>query len=421
MYPIYVTTTTTSSLSQLARPTVPAVSDPVAFLRWWAAGGREQVVILDPSVCSAWGLQPAPSGQDSGRLTVPGMKSGRPGPWITYRHDGGRLHVGFWPWMAGRPKDYPLLTDLLTSPRPVEPVAVLRRIQHWRDLFGRDYHGTPGVAGVDLLRSAYDEREGWAPRWSWAAPITAHEPELTRWTRPDSHKLQPRVILDTNRAYLAAMGSVNLAAGALEHTGPIHFDPCLSGWWLVEAEPWRHIGWMPDPLCRQPALPGQHVWVTTPTLQLFAQLCDSGAAMGYRVLDSWTGHGRRVLRQWVERVDNAYRCVRPVEGDKGPLAQTLKGAYRQMYGLFNHEHSRVFRPDWHYTIIGQARSTMLRKIWRHGFATDEWPYAIATDAISYAQNISDHPGATCPDRKCPILHTDNGEKLGYFHRKPVPA
>ncbi len=213
------------------------------------------------------------------------------------------------------------------------------------------------------------------------------------------------------------MSTALYAPGALIHHPQAVFNPRLAGWWSISADPWRFPEAIPDPLRRpEPAASGRRWWVTTPTLQFWHQLTETNFTTGYTIHEAWLSPGRQVLRPWARRINDAWEAAH-ARGDV-LLAEHIKMMYRGANGLFNHEHNRIYRPDWHYTTIGQAVATLLRKAWRHGWEMQQWPRGLATDALIYPPGVTVHQAAVCTYARCPVLHIDNdSQALGTFKIK----
>jgi len=387
----------------------PAAIDSLSsFLAWCAVKAdhdQEITVVVTDDAHRALGLPETP--EEAGRclldsrplLDVDGWEHGPAGPWITYRRGNHtRVHLGVWKWMALRPRDHtlflPLLNGAIPAHQPTGPILV--QLQEWRDLTDLPYRGIPGIAGTALLRALCTAKRGRQPLWHWGTPIKAHEPEIGSWRSPGSDHPEFRQSWDANRAYLAAAGCAEVSEGRLVNTGPIPFDQKRAGWWLIDADPWTLPHLLPDPVYQRTrgTRPGAVVWATTPTVKLLSDLHPDGRGVpGFTILDSWTGKGTRLFRGWAGCLNNA--CVdlmhREYSTDltRAALA-AFKDSYRQGIGLMNHEGGAIWRPDWHYTILAQARATLWRKLWMIGHATGRWPIAISTDAVTYASAYRDN-------------------------------
>lgn len=385
-----------------------AIADLPSFLAWCAVkadADPEITVVVTDDAHRALHLPETPDMAATtldveGRalLDVEGWEHGPAGPWITYRRGNHtRVHLGVWSWMARRPRDHSLFLPVLAGPRPIhQPCGpILVQLEAWRTLTELPYRGIPGIAGTSLLRALTARRGGRGPLWHHGTPINAHEPEIGSWRSPAAEEAPEfRQSWDTNRAYLAAAGCAEVCIDRLVNTGPIEFDPRRAGWWLIDADPWMLPSLLPDPVYQRTRGNGSGVaWATTPTVKLLHDLYPQGRGVpGFTVLDSWTGRGTRAFRGWAGCLNNAclttMQAQYPTELTTAQLA-AFKDAYRQAIGLMNHEGGAIYRPDWHYTILAQARATLWRKLWNVGHTTGRWPIAISTDAVTYASPYRD--------------------------------
>jgi hypothetical protein len=278
----------------------------------------------------------------------------------------------------------------------------------WGRAFGVPYHGTPGVAGTDVLRAAIgvhrteviyrpDKRRDWVPDLERLARVGLERDYVpTDWCATGPLRDEPTITLDANMAYLAAAITADLPAGMLHHyqgappAGEV-------GYHLVELEPWwcNHL---PDPAGYRPsnARPSHRDaprWITTPTLRLINELQQDGIHGGARVLESWTARSRRVTRPWGGLIRDViyaeYANTDPALSAPAGLIATLKAAYRETIGLMGRQGGRVYRPDWQSIIIAQSRATLWRKIHK-AWTAGANPLSVNVDAVTFA-------GTTPPD------------------------
>jgi len=211
----------------------------------------------------------------------------------------------------------------------------------------------------------------WTPSWSWRRPVTSDD---GAWL----------TVLDANGAYLSAAASVMVGHGALRHTGPIVFDPKRPGYWLIEAHPWPAWDQIMSPLGGTPRRrKAATVWVTTETVQLLAQLVETGIWPDVDIIDSWTAdHGVR-LRAWAAAVRRDREdardlgcAVRDPDGECcAPHAResAIKEGYATavvMFGL--PERSAIHRPDWMHAIRAQSAAS----VWRYGWRCVQGGFAL---------------------------------------------
>jgi hypothetical protein len=296
----------------------------------------------------------------------------------------------------------------------------------YRDRLGVPYVMTAGTSGLHLIRDEYGpERRGRrrAPLMKWrgdGTPATEVHEMALGWSRPptDDEQAAGWVIgYDTRMAYLAAAGIAEVAVNALEHVGVAEgFDPGRAGYWRVSEGAWR-----PFPML--PALTGrvrdEGAWLTTPTVRL---LVDQGMPVE-AITDAWLSTGRdhtaRVLRRPAERIRDAIAGIpEDVANEDAMVRAALKATYREMIGMLRHGTAWGVRPDWADTVVGTARTNLLRKAIRIGEETGRWPLRIDTDCLFYAAGTDD-VHAACPDGLKIYDESKGGPQLGTVVPKHV--
>lgn len=279
------------------------------------------------------------------------------------------------------------------------------KLLRYRELTGGPYIMTPGASGINLLQHYYQPRRApfWKPSWDRMGPDHAVERAWSpRWYReanaaPGMHGWEYRY--DGRAAYLAAIGTVEVAAGRLYeiHGDAIAFDPKMAGWWLVRRQPWALP--LPDPIGpgydHKPYDPDrpQWCWVTTPTAKLLCDLSDAGLYGGLDISSAWLDRANRTVFRPLGEALNRARTVCmgrddpddrwPDHGRRGPVAQAIHDTYSHMVGMMVRPTSRVHRPDWAAAIIAQARTTLFRKLLGVYQTCGLSPYEIRTDGVTY--------------------------------------
>jgi hypothetical protein len=252
-------------------------------------------------------------------------------------------------------KDTPLVSDNNT-------VTALN-FALWTSLTGVPWVGTPGMTGNALLVDGWREANPKAPAPRW------HDSPQARW--PYGNIEQPYTAMkwsreipggdgsvhgyDLNKAYLSAYKVAELAGNALVHHVRPEFDRKEGGIWRVSLSPWRYEHLLPDPAGYEPELEDGTRWITTPTLTLLEDLTIRGDYGGFTIHEAWTAPARRITRKWADLIDDIAGAARE------PLNTAAKKVYKQTYGMWARP-TRVYRPDWHYTIIAVARANLWRKI-----------------------------------------------------------
>lgn len=389
----------------------------------------EGVIVLDGAAANALRLptgtnaKPVTAGLDEARAAG-WLGPKKPGAWMEfYGTDRPRLIVG----VSSHPDFYRSSVTHAAS-----HLDTTNRLSLWHDLTGSAWRGSPGIAGLTVLRAKLPElpMKGGKRKPSMKMtegpddgaeldiyPDDFQRPQTTRYAHG----------YDATRMFLAAAGVVELSPWTLRHTGRRVFTKNLAGWWKVELGPWNHAE-MPSP-----AGPGESVrWVTSPTLELLQGLQEAGGPFQpFEVIDSWTANSRRILRTWSKTLEDAYLMCRAVadeaDGDKwgrdqdaAAVAQAVKEAYRQTIGLLKPnagwDHTPTYRADWHYAIIAQARCNLWRKLWTVGQQSGRWPLEITVDNVWYGSDDPD-PVSAVPDG-LPLVNADgHADRLGTFKPK----
>jgi hypothetical protein len=389
--------------------------------------GAEGVVVLGGGAVVDLKLPSGPGrevmeGFDDARAA--GWMSGKPQPWTVFYGDNRpTLIVGLASWPDFARCD-------IVSPHPVDTVF---RLKLWHELTGYAWRGSPGIAGMHILRETLPRypMKGARVRPSMTMVegpddgADAYEADWTAddWSRPLEHRYAHGY--DATRMYLAAaQGCEALAPWRLHRTGRRTFDPKLAGWWKVELGPWN------DELLPAPSGPGGPVrWVTTPTLALLDELQHAGGPFqAFEILDSWTAPGRRLLRPWADRIETAYRSARQVgtevddlwgvDQDGRAVQKAAKAVYRETIGLLKPSTGPggpVYRSDWHYALIAYARSVLWRKAWAVGTREGLWPIEWDVDHLWYGSDSPDP--ATARPAGLPLVNA-RGEIDGLGTFKP---
>lgn len=309
-------------------------------------------------------------------------------PWMTFWGVGRpTVHVGVLDWLSVG--SFPLL-------EPTSMVRTTERCRQFHNLIGAPYHGIhAGLPGITALRNSYRKtfryREPmWRPRnWDHIDPAHRATETAADWSRPGRHSQPWELGWDVNTQYLSAAGVATFAVGELEQRPVLTQDwsaPILPGYYRVYVSEWPWADYMPHPAGDHQ--PGESVWVTAPTLELIVQIATEDPTFAYpQVFDRWISPtGARLMRHWVERIQDAVYKAHDT-GDPS-LLTTIKDTYKAGRGMLERPTSRVYRPDWSHTIIGQARSNLWRKVWKQG--AEEWPVAVAADTVWYPAADDNH-------------------------------
>jgi len=339
--------------------------------------------------------------------------------------------IGDWSkfWGNTRPTLHIGLTHLferskcpLWTPWPPDTVAAFR---NWHELTGTPWHLSSGVSGVDVLTTIVPAAGKGSPTWRPATggPDEAAEQEYTpgNWRARIRAEDAPHFAhgYDANRGYVGAASSVEVCPWQLRFTGK-RFDRTRAGWWYIQPATWNDPR-LPDPAGYRDTLdPGAPRWVTTPTLTLLEDLTAQGLYGGARVLDSKTGPGKRLFREWSERMRDAYLMTTPgkrelavSDAERTLLETAVKEAGRAALGEFDSATHWAYRPDWWHAVIAQFRCNLWRRMHRAAREEQRYPLWIDTDNVWYGSDDEDWEKSA--PSAFPIDNT--GRKLGHYKHK----
>lgn len=230
--------------------------------------------------------------------------------------------------------------------------------------------------------------------------------------------------LDRSGAWISAASSVDVAHGALEHTGP--GDHKRPGIYKVAVYPWNEEG--PNPL--GDVLDGEsEVWITWPRFGLLLELADAGRWPDAVCLDSYTGEPVR-LRDWATHVNGARVDAINRYGRDSAEYDAVKVNFSQavtlMTGVRDPGHPRTYpkspihRADWGYSIQDQGAVTLWR--WQDDcrkVAPEFPPVALRSvdELVIPSEALSIVTTKERPGGRKPLQLDPTGTKLGTFKVK----
>jgi len=307
------------------------------------------------------------------------------GPWTNMQHpEYGTVRLCVLPWLTqGNP--FPLSKEEVRAGASVDGAELVRRVELLARVTGVSYRGTQANTSVTLLRELLSRTARTIPRWQGTAPImTSTAPLDVNWSAPNPAEAaagQPLVYeFDGRRNYLQPIREVRLCLDDLSHTGPLRYDPKLSGLFKIEIPAWPWSG-LPAPTSQTGI-----GWVTAPVLKAYVQL-----GMVPRILESYSGPGRQTegTREFVRVVSEAYTAT-GAESDRA-VREAVKGLYQTLHGKLEAASTRIGRPDWGLAIRDEAWCSVLRRVYTNAgikdcsdVPTGPLPLRINTDEISYA-------------------------------------
>lgn len=342
---------------------------------------REAVAVLGPGMTRWLGLpetlpaarpdHPAIAAAAAAGWT-PGVISG----WTVWTHGATVVVVAVQDWAGSDHTAWQVLDGT--------PTEAVTRLWHWQQTTGVAWRGHPGISGLAVMRHLHAGRGSAEPTWLPTVrdlPVVCERADLvTAWHRCEPARFEHG--WDVNGMYLAAAGTADLPRYTLRRDQPGALDPDHAGYYLITAAPWLLSDRLPDPAGPAGSPLSRDAgrrWVTRPTLRLLDELQRLGVHGGYELHQTWTSPAGRILRPWAETIRDAIRTAPDAAG-----MAAAKDSYRQAVGLLARPGGRVSRPDWHNTIIAQARTTLWRKLWAVGQSSGRWPLRVETDCVYYA-------------------------------------
>lgn len=278
----------------------------------------------------------------------------------------------------------------------------------------------------DALETTHaPQKGGRAPYWRPPLPPVMHEAHIVSgysWSRPFAG---PTVVLDRSGAFIAAASSVDVAHGALAHTGTEAYCG-RPGLYLVDVHPWLEGDTLPSPLGDTKRA---QVWVAQPTVARLVELADAGRWPDVTVLDSYTGDPVR-LRDWAEHVRDLREHAITTYTRDGGQYEEVKTSFGQAMALMRGEadgalarrwKTKAARPDIPQAIMAQSGATMHR--WanaaRDVAGAELGPVAIRNvdELVIPAAALEIVTTVTAPGRRSPIGIDPTGIKLGTFKVK----
>lgn len=418
--------------------------------RWWEGGlgalltrlaphyGPEGVLVLDRSAAVALDLPV--DGPHIRGIDHPALDDATRAGWS----HSGRLSDWTHFWGPDRPSLYVCIEPLLSVEFNADGVAAdspfwrsefhdtVRSLDLWHQLAGVPWRGSPGMAGMAILKryaqADNPQRNVYGPTWKptglWLPDALDEQPYRLGDFRnpPVEDGVWWMHGYDQNRAYIAAAMLVEPAAHTLKHTGRIAFSRRLGGAWECELAPWNDRR-MPDPAGYREGenrAGGRVRWLTTERVALLEQLTAEGVYGGVRILDSYTAPAKKgVLRPWAERMRDMYvykdphgRVLTLPVADQIRVQIMTKEVGRRTLSMLTSPGNWCTRPDWWYSTVALQAANLWRKGWQIGKAENRWPFAIDVDNVYYASRDRDAE-ASIPVALVDLLDP-TGEKLGGY-------
>lgn len=302
------------------------------------------------------------------------------------------------------------MTEAIPHPDEVRMFPALKLME--RQLPPQRYGRPPFWRPAPLACS----EDAYTPVWNWVSPHEFPEGESV-------------TVLDTNAAYLAAIGSAKLAHSQLHHHGAMDSNPeprqVLPGYYRIVVPHWAFSATIVSPLGDSSRLQTEStMWVAAPTLTLLLELEREGHLGQVNILDSWASAVTCDFRSWASRLNS----MRTELMDRKDRAQddTQRERVDQYYDAFKKGYSAALsmmltgencltrRPDWTHTVHAQHTSAQWRKAWRWTYTGAPLIAMGATDEISV---LSKDLPSLAHLSKQPFRYDPTGRAAGAFKPK----
>lgn len=225
------------------------------------------------------------------------------------------------------------------------------------------------------------ERGGMAPAWEY--PVKWWRTELAAGERSARYCHH----FDKTAMYLGAASSLALPAGPFQRFEAAHFPlwpagKLPPGLWHMRRPAWPYPT-LPDPFQPQ-GRRADHIWVTTPTLQLAAELLPDQPA---EVTECYVwDESHRYLEPWYRRIRDALAGLQRGTAER----DALKAVYQQGWGRLasrkrGEQSWDLYQPVWAMTLVAEARNRMVRQLAR----LERPPVAVDVDGAWFLTSIPD--------------------------------
>lgn len=286
-----------------------------------------------------------------------------------------------------------------------EPHVIARRLQRFTDALRFPYRKNASTTGLDLMFALHpraDRDRLFGPVRTPQAVTDAGFQPLNidlNWQRPlDGAEKTHRWVhaFDRGGSYLAAAAGLDLPIGEPTlHPEGIAFtqQTKLPGYWKITAPSEPGMWCIPNPIAPQgrsgPAFPSSQLWVTTPTMELMAEL---GVELEVHEAYLWHEKGR-LLGTWQERARDARSSLDTSDPDDQYARDLLKKVYVAGLGITASEDHRGgklgYAPVRYHHVMAKASANILRRVMQVGSDTGRWPVAIEKDTVVYTSDEID--------------------------------
>ncbi len=286
-----------------------------------------------------------------------------------------------------------------------------------------------------LERQTPPNKFGRPPYWRAPAPYAAQEIYIPTWdwsSPRDFEDGQEVTILDVVAAYLAAIGSVDIAHSQLIQRGALphlpHPRDVAPGYYRINVPHWSFSGTIVHPLGDSARVQTEDtMWVAAPTLVLLLELEEESHLGRLEILDRFTPDVTTNFRSWAARL----RSIREECLDRLDMAQleetrlAEKGrydAFKQGYSvalsmMLTGKGCLAFRPDWAHTVYAAHAANTWRKAWRFTFTPGA--HVVGMGAVDEIDVLSQDLPRALGQTKPPFRYDPSGRQVGALRVKEL--
>lgn len=292
-----------------------------------------------------------------------------------------------------------------------DPATIARRLGKFTAALKFPYRSSAGTTGTKLMTALLPRDKRDEIYYPQDKPTTIKDQMMAEgdynWQRRlVGAELEHQWVhgFDRGGSYLAA-ASTDVGIGAPTHyAGPLQFTKATNkpGYWLItvpESGSWQIPNiFAPSGIVREGFI-GSQIWVTTPTLELAAEM-DIDVEIHEAWL--WDQHGK-VFESWYKRVRDARTALDTADPDDRAARDLLKIMYAAAIGMLDfrgdHDTLAVWAPHRHDMIVAKSRANIIRRVLRNAETSGRWPVAIEKDTVVYTSDTIEAADAWPGDPK----------------------
>lgn len=266
----------------------------------------------------------------------------------------------------------------------------------------------------------------YVPSWNWTG------------IHADEFRPEDTVTLDVNGSYMAALGGVDIAFGALKRMGPLDamtINPreVPPGYYRIYTPGWALGGTIVSPLGNDAdRFVGKPIWIAHPTLILLLELMQQNVLAYFEIADSWVAGQRTNFRDWNRLLKQTREAlmdaVDEVHPDGAPSAckcsepclryRSFKEGYGAAFAMMRTgQQCQTRRPDWADAVYAQHAAARWRNAWQFS-SIGPLLFMGSTDELTVVRaDLTTALGKPSP----PLKLDASGRLLGHYKVKAKPA